>query len=159
MSTSPTSKLSWKSYEHTHKEDKSQDWFWALGFVALSVAVAAILLHNTLFGLLILLAALVLGLSANKEPQENAYSITTRGITINDKLYPYKTLEAFWIDETRPNRTLLIIDAQKPFMPHLIIDVSDEIDVDELQDYLLDYLPEEELFESPAHRIAEMFGF
>jgi len=152
--------LEWRSFEHSHKETKSQDWFWTLGTVALAIAVAAILLGNALFGVLILLAALVLGLSVNQKPAKISYAITTRGLVIDDTLHPYKNLEAFWIDETsHPKRNMLIIDAQKPLMPHIIINLPDSVDRDALQDYLLDYLPEEELYEPASHRIAELFGF
>ncbi len=152
--------LQWRSYEHKHKDDKSPDWFWALGFVAVAIAVAAILFGNSLFGILVILAAVVLGLSVNQKPEENSYAITTRGIVINDVLHPYKGLEAFWIDETsHPDKNILIIDAHKLLMPHIIINLPDSIDRDALQDYLLDYLPEEELYEPASQRIAEMFGF
>jgi len=152
--------LEWKSFEHNHKDEKSQDWFWALGLIATAVAIAAILLGNTLFGILIILAGIVLGLSVNQKPKEITYSITTRGVVVDGLLYPYKNLEAFWIDETsHPKRDMLIIDAQKPLMPHLIINLPSSVDKDALQDMLLDYLPEEELYEPASHRIAELFGF
>ena len=159
--TAPTLKtLEWRSYEHSHKDTKSQDWFWALGLVAIAIAIAAILLGNILFGVLILLAGVVLGLSVNQSPREISYAITTRGIVIDGTLYPYKSLDAFWIDETsHPKRNMLIIDAQKPLLPHIIINLPDSVDRDTLQDYLLDYLPEEELYEPASHRIAELFGF
>jgi len=156
----PLPTLEWKSFEHNHKDEKSQDWFWALGFVVVAVAVAAILLGNILFGILIILAGIVLGLSVNQKPKEITYSITTRGVVVDGFLYPYKNLEAFWIDETsHPKRDMLIIDAQKPLIPHLIIHLPKSVDKDALQDMLLDYLPEEELYEPASHRIAEMFGF
>ncbi len=152
--------LEWSSYEHSHKDTKSQDWFWALGLVVVAIVVAAVLLGNVLFGVLILLSGVVLGLSANQSPRKITYAITPRGIIIDDTLYPYKNLESFWIDETsHPKRNMLIIDTQKPLIPHIIINLPDSIDRDTLQDYLLDYLPEEELYEPISQRIAELFGF
>ncbi len=153
--------IAWQSAEHKHKEVKTQDWFWALGFIAISAAVTSILLSNVLLAMIILLAAITLGLYANKAPQELSCSLSTRGITINEVLHPYKNLEAFWIDETHPDKdhNSLILDARKPLVPHLIIPLPPDLDRDVLQDYLLDYLPEKELFEPPAQRIAELFGF
>lgn len=151
--------LTWKAYEHKHKGDKSTDWYWTLGLVVLSIAIASILLGNSLFALLIIVAASALGLSANQKSIENSYTINTRGISINERLYPYKNLEAFWIDETRPGDNVLIIDAQQSLVPHLIINIPSSIDPNTVQDYLLDYLPEDELYESPAQRIGELFGF
>ncbi len=152
--------ISWQALEHSHKKDKvSNDWYWALGTVAVAIAIASILLGNTLFALLIIMASVALGLSADQQAVEHTYTINTRGVTIDKRLYPYKNLEAFWIDDTRPDEAVLILDIQKPLVPHLIIRIPDSVDINDLQDYLLDYLPEEEMYESPAHRIAEMFGF
>ncbi len=151
--------LEWNSHEHSHRDPKRQDWFWALGLISISISISSILLGNVLFGVLIILAAVVIGMSANQETKENKYTVTIRGITINDKLYSYKTIESFYIDESHPNRNILILDVQKPLVPHMVINLPESVDRDALQDFLLDYLPESELHESPAHRIAEMFGF
>ncbi len=158
--TSANHSITWTALEHTHRPKKTRDWFWALGLIVMTVSISAILLGNTLFGILVLLAGLVLGLSANQEPKEISYAVTPRGIMVGKTLYPYKNLKAFWIDETsHPKRNMLIVDAQKPLIPHLIINLPDSVDRDVLQDYLLDYLPEEELYEPISHRIAEIFGF
>jgi hypothetical protein len=160
VETQASDKLEWGAYEHDHKDNKTQDWFWALGFVAVAIALAAILLGNVLFAILILLAAAVLAMSVNQEREERAYAITTRGIIIDDELHPYKNLESFWIDESsHPDRDMLIIDAQKPLVPHIIIRLPNSVDKNALQDYLLDYLPEEELHEPVSQRLAELFGF
>ena len=152
--------LQWTASEHTHKSGtRSRDWYWALGLLTVSIAIAAILLGNSLFALLIVVAAVALGLSADQQPTEHTYTINTRGVSVDKILYPYKSLEAFWIDETRPKENVLILDIQKPLTPHLIIRIPDSIDINDLQDYLLDYLPEDEMYESPAQRLAELFGF
>jgi len=151
--------LEWSALSHEHKDDKGQDWYWALGLIVVSVAIASILLGNVLFALLVIMAAVALGLSVNQKPGLNDYTINTRGISINGLLYPYKNLEAFWIDETRPGDNVLILDTQKTLMPHLIIKIPDSVSTNDVQDYLLDYLPEEELYEPAAQRIAEVFGF
>ncbi len=151
--------IQWEALEHAHRKEKSQDWYWALGLIVVSVAVASILLGNTLFALLIIVASLALGLSAGDTPNKHTYTINTRGVSVDETLYPYKSLEAFWIDETRPHENVLLLDLQKPLVPHLVIKIPDTVDINDLQDYLLDYLPEEEMYESASHRLAEMFGF
>ena len=152
--------LAWRAYEHTPPQEKTSDWFWALGFVVAGSALAAIILGNTLFGIVLILGGIIIGLSANQQPKKVTYRVTPRGIAVDKTLYPYKNLEAFWIDETsHPKRDMLIIDAQHPFMPHLIINLPKTVDKDALQDYLLDYLPEVELYEPISHRIAALFGF
>jgi hypothetical protein len=150
--------FSWSAYEHVQGTEKGQDWFWSLGFIAVASAVAAILLGNTLFAILILAGAVALGLTANQKVNKKKYSISVRGITINNILYSYKVLESFWIDESHPHRDMLIVDARQLFTPHVIIHLPDDFDKDALQDFLLDYLPEKRLQEPVAHRLAELFG-
>ncbi len=151
--------IEWSSYEDIHKPTKGQDWFWSLGVISVFSAIASIILGNVLFGILILLAAGVIAMSANQEPRKNNYSVGIRGVTINGQLHPYTKLEAFWIDETHPKKDLLLLDTRKPLVPHIAILLPESLDKDALQDLLLDYLPEVELYESPASRIAELFGF
>lgn len=148
--------LTWTSLEHAHTP--TPDWYWALGIIAVSGAITAILLHNVLFAVLILVASLTLGMHANKPEREMDYSISTRGITINKTLYPYKSILGFSIIESG-KKSLLLLDAQQPFVPHIVIPIPDEVDKNAIQDFLLDYLPEVELYESPAQKLFEILGF
>lgn len=120
--------------------------------------MTAILLHDTLFALLIIIGSVTLGMSANRPEREYTYTISPRGISVGDTLYPYKNLSGFWINEHDPKGAVLLVDAQQPLMPHLVIPLPPEVDKETIQDYLLDYLPEEELYESPAHKLFEMLG-
>ena len=38
----PTFKIEWDAHEYEHKE-RSADWFWAVGIISVSMAVAAII--------------------------------------------------------------------------------------------------------------------
>ena len=40
--------ISWEAPEHRHT-DKSSDWYWALGIIAIAAAAAALVFGNTLF--------------------------------------------------------------------------------------------------------------
>lgn len=148
--------LTWKAIEHAHTP--SSDWYWALGIVAVSGAITAILLHNILFAVLILIGSLTLGMYANKPEYEVEYSISTRGITVNKTLYPYKSIVGFAIVESK-NKSTLLLDAQQPFVPHVVVPIPDGVDKNAVQDFLLDYLPEVELYESPAQKLFEILGF
>lgn len=155
--TTPT--ITW-----THSKErtaKSEDWYWALGILAVTGAIAAILMHNTLFALLIIIGSITLGLSAREihGSHEERYAVSVRGVTVGNRLYSYQQLVGFWIDERDPEHPVLLLDAQEILSPHLVIPLADEVDRDALQDLLLDYLPETELYVPPTHRIAEILGF
>ena len=150
--------ISWQGYEHTHHE-KSSVWFWALGIVALSSAVVAIVFENILFALLILIGAFTVALLAAKTPHLIHFEINRRGIAIDDLLYPFSTLESFWIDEDEHEHHTLILKSQRVIMPYIIIPLDELIEFEDVRNVLLTKLEEEELHEPISHRILEFFGF
>jgi len=151
-------KISWKALEHEHRE-KTSDWFWAVGIIAIAAAVLAVFFGNILFGLLILIAAFASILQGHTKPRILEYELSRKGVRVGDTLYPYSTLESFWvIDEEINDR--IIIKSQKTLMPFIIIPYdSTRVDPEHLRDYLLEYIDEEELEEPLSQQIMEILGF
>jgi hypothetical protein len=65
---------------------------------------------------------------------------------------------SFWIEEEY-GHPRLIIRSNKTLMPYLVILVPDDIDTDDLTEFLLDHLPGEELHEPFLQQVLERFGF
>lgn len=149
--------VSWEGYEHSHTQ-KGSDWFWVLGIVTIAIATAAILLGNALFGILILVAGFVTALSATRDPKEVAFAVTNRGIQVDDRLYPYSTLDVFFIDEENPLGPQLLVRSQKMLMPLIIMPLPEDA-IDEIEELIASKLPEEFLEEPFAHKVLEFFGF
>lgn len=148
--------LSWTTLEHEHRE-RSSDWFWSVGIVAVGGAVLAILFHDILFAAVILVGAVALVLHVLRKPRELYCEISERGVLVGTTLYPYSTLESFWIHEHMvPNK--LLLTSQKLFMPHIVIPLSD-VTAEEVRDILLDHLPEHEVQPSFSEHIMERLGF
>lgn len=154
---SPARAVTWEAPEHNHTE-KSSDWFWALGIIALSGSVAAFFFGNFLFALLILVGASVVALIANKEPEIIPHAVTTRGLRIGEKLYPYSTLEAYYIDEDAPGGPELLARSEKMFM-HMIVMPIPEEHIDDIEEIIESRLPEEFLEEPLLTKILEFLGF
>ncbi|NQV93095.1 hypothetical protein HQ403_01195 [Candidatus Kaiserbacteria bacterium] len=150
--------ISWQGYEYTHHE-KSSDWFWALGIVALSSAITAIIFKNILFALLLLIGAFTVALFAAKRPHLIHFEITRRGVTIDDALYPFSTLESFWIDEDEHGHHSLILKSQRLIMPYVVIPLDESVQFEDIRNILLIKLEEEEMQEPTSHKIFEFFGF
>ncbi|MCW9054818.1 MAG: hypothetical protein OQJ98_02445 [Candidatus Pacebacteria bacterium] len=150
--------ISWQDFEHDHTE-KSGDWFWALGIIALSGAITAILFENILFALLIFVGAFTIALLAAKKPDLMRFEIGRRGIVIDDTLYPFTTLESFWVEEDEEDDSpALIVKSQRFLMSYLVIPLRNT-SPEQVRQMLLEKLDEEELHEPIAHRILEFFGF
>ncbi|OGG71635.1 hypothetical protein A3A35_00490 [Candidatus Kaiserbacteria bacterium RIFCSPLOWO2_01_FULL_51_21] len=147
----------WDGYEYEFRR-RSSDWYWALLILTFAGAATAFILDDPLFALIILIGAFALALFAAKKPVLTQFAIQERGIKIDTTLYPYETLESFWIAGEERAAPRLIIKSKKVIMPFLIIPL-DEALVENVDRYLKDKLPREEHEEPMSHRVMEMFGF
>lgn len=149
--------IEWEAPEH-HHEAKSSDWFWVLGILAISGAVAAILFSNMLLALVILIGSAIMAILALRPAKTVTYAIGPRGVRIDSSFYPYTTLESFYIDEHPIIGEQLLIRSRKLFMPLLILPLPAE-HVDEIEAIVAERIPEEHLEEPFVHKLLEFFGF
>lgn len=153
MQNSP---LEWEALEH-HHEEKNNDWFWAVGIVALSITVACIIWGNLLLGILVLVSTFSLFLHAVKRPGIHKVRIDDRGVTIDKFHYSYKSLDSFWINENE-HPPVLLLKSQRFFMPLLVIRL-DSVHPEDVRASLQGTLYEDEMHEPLFQKIAERFGF
>lgn len=155
---SPSKRIAWEAYEHEHRP-KSSDWFWVVGIIAVAGAILAIYFDNLLFGLLILLAAFTSIVQSHIPPRLIKIEIGRKGVRVGDSVYPYSSLQSFFvIDEEINDR--IILRSTKPLLPYVVVPFSSEVtSADEIRDYLLEYLYEEEMDEPALQKFMEMLGF
>jgi hypothetical protein len=151
--------IDWNMHEF-HYLQKNADWYWALGIISIAAAIAAIYFNNILFAIIILLGAFALGMHGNVEPKVLSYKLSRRGATIEDTLYPFDTLDSFWVEEHDHKPHRILVKSRKLLMPYIIMPLSPDVDPDEIRHFLLDHgLPEEELHEGVVRQIFEHLGF
>ncbi|HVU75289.1 MAG TPA: hypothetical protein VHD38_00395 [Candidatus Paceibacterota bacterium] len=149
--------LRWSAYEHEHIE-RGQDWYWALGVAAISIAVISILLGDFLFGVLIIVAAVTIALHSRKPPEITTIELSDRGIRLNDQLHRYREIICFWVeDEHDHHRPLLLVDTKKFLSPNLVIPIE-HVDPRTVRAYLQERVKEKQMKEPMAHKILEFFG-
>jgi len=153
----PSFKIEWNAHEYEHKE-RSSDWFWAVGIVSISLAIASVIFGNIIFGILVLLSAFTLSLFASRPPSILHVTIDEKGITKGKVRYSYQTLQSFWIDTDHPHKKITL-RSEKLFMPLIIVPLSDEVDLDELHENLSRFLSEEFHTLPFIERILEYLGF
>jgi len=157
-SNKPT-RIAWQSLEHTHNGDKTGDWFWGLGIVAIGAIVLAFYFGNILFGIIIIIFSITSGLLAKRKPQLLDFEISRQGVRAGSLLYPFSNLESFWVQDTEFD-DVIIFRAKKGFQDFIIIPFdSMETDPELIRDYLLDYLDEEEMEEPFLQKLMEFLGF
>lgn len=150
--------FSWEAYEFKDKELKN-DWFWAIGIIALAGSVAAFIFGNFLFGIFIILATGTVFLFSKIKPKLIKYEITTTGIIYEDVFYPFETLHSFWMDENDESNKKLLVKSSRLFIPILSLPYDTEETGDRIFEALSEILPDEPLQEPWGHLIMERLGF
>ncbi len=150
--------IAWNIEEYKHRE-KSTDWYWALGVIALAGAILAVLAHDILFAVLIVLCAIMLGIFAARAPETITIKLTEEGIIVRDYLYAYTSLKGFAIEE-HDLGSYLLVESSRAIAPIISIALPHEgLDYATLRDFLLSKVPEKTLKEPVSHRIMEHLGF
>lgn len=158
MSISKPEKISWQQHEHLHRE-KTVDWFWIVGIIAFGGIVLSVFFNNFLFALIIFLFTIISFVMVQRPPRLLVFEISRKGVRAGNVLYPYSMLDSFWIEDTEYDDKILF-KSRKPLTPLLVIPFdSTQTDPEQIRDFLLDFIDEEEL-EEPLHQILmEWFGF
>lgn len=143
--------LEWSSPEH-HFDKKQNDWYWILGIITLGAAVLAFWFGNFLFGIFIIIAGATIGMLSFKETKEMSVKISNKGIVLGKQFYPWLSLRSFWIEDEHIHGARILLRLSNSFMPIITISVNEEVDLNDVRDTLLDFLPEEFIQESLLHK-------
>ncbi|HBB43970.1 MAG: hypothetical protein UW27_C0010G0023 [Parcubacteria group bacterium GW2011_GWA1_44_13] len=154
--------ITWSAPEHEHREH-SADWYWAVGIISVSLAVAFIIVNNMLLSVIILLGMGTLLFHAKHPPKILDYKLSKKGVSAGDRLYPWETLESFWVlegkDDLRFHRDpKILLTSKKTFMPHIVIPLTNFV-IDEVHQSLSHMLHEEPQAEPLPERLMRKIGF
>lgn len=149
----------WHSPAHERREH-SADWYWAISIVTIALVVAFVIVGNILLSVVIGIGIGTLLATASREPKVIEYALERKGIRIGTRVYPWDTLDSFWIlDETKDTVAKLLITSKKPLMPHIVILLNNEVSHEELREVLSHAIPETPQDEPLPDRIMRKFGF
>lgn len=148
--------FSWSTPEYIGKE-RTPDWFWGVGLGALLAAALSIYFNNYLFAVFIVIATASLFLFTVRTPEHITYVINENGLQINDLLYPFSSLQSFWVEE-RMRVPKILFTSKKFFLPHIVV-IIDEYNPDDIRKFLAERLPQVEQHEPLLQLIAERLGF
>ena len=148
--------ISWTAPEHFYVE-KHPDWYWAVGIVTLTLAAVCFILGSIIPGIFVVVAAVALVLHASKPPRIVIHEVNDRGIVVNNVLYPFLTLDSFWIPHDEPIPKL-IVKSRKTFMPYIVLFIE-EVDPEKVREVMLRYIAETEHYEPLLKHLLEWLGF
>ena len=151
--------LEWEGKEYDHNP-RSADWYWALGIVAVALALAAILFSSYLLALLIVIAAATLALHAAKEPTPHTFRLVEQGLMIGDDLHSFERMISFCTLEDIEGEfpPTLSIKTESWLSPHLVIPLEG-VDVDRVYAHFLEHVDEREHPHSFHDLVAAWLGF
>ncbi|MDO8620334.1 MAG: hypothetical protein Q7R64_03240 [bacterium] len=155
LPTMSASKITWQAYNRP-PEKHSPDWYWAVSIIALSIMITAVLLHNILFAVLVVISTISLFLRTLQEPRLITYELTNRGLWTNKTFEPWSTFEVFFVTDLPPSQLLM---KSKSLTAPLSVIPLHNVDPDTVRDFLRDYLEERELQEPLAKRVMEYLRF
>ncbi|OGF81975.1 hypothetical protein A2924_04630 [Candidatus Giovannonibacteria bacterium RIFCSPLOWO2_01_FULL_44_16] len=156
--------FSWEAHEYFHHE-RTTDWYWWVGLVAVLLLGFAVWQRSFLFGILILLGWFTSILYAIRTPRFIRFVLTERGLIIENpeskesgKMYPWNQLESFWVFYKPPVHEELSIKSKKTFMPYIKVPLGDE-DPEAVKEIVSKYIPLEEQEESLIDTLAHLAKF
>lgn len=148
--------IEWEAPEYIHKE-KSMDFLWTIGVIALVGAIIAIWFGNYVFAIFILIAGGCLIMFTLRKPEMVKFVIENEGIRIGKDLHVWKNVKSFDIKSGEPFGKLLI-ETTKYFLPIYTISLPNSIK-DKIEDELLKVTERKEIPESQSMAFAEKIGF
>ena len=153
--------IAWSAPEHEHREH-SADWYWAVGIISISLAVAFIIVNNMLLSIIIIIGMGTLLFHAKHPPKIIEYKLSKKGVSAGDRLYPWETLESFWVleenDDARFHRSpKILLTSKKTLMPHIVVPLTNLV-IDEVHQSLSHMLHEEPQSEPLHDRLSRVIG-
>ncbi len=139
-----------------HRE-RSVDWYWGLGALALAGALVSIFFGNVLLAVIIGLGAFSIGMLASRDPREHSIKIDPRGLVIDGTRYPFSSVHSFWV-ERETSYPRLFVSMTGVVTSHFSFELKDEAHGNEVRAYLHRFAKEEEQGPHLGEHLAEIFG-
>ena len=140
----------WRSPEHRF-DKKTADWYWMFGIACIAITTLAFYFGNILFGIFIIIAGITIGTLSYKETKEVEVKITTKGVILGRKLYPWRSYSMFSIDYEHMHESRILLHPISQILPLVVIPISEQVDLEDLRSILREFLEEEYMSESMLH--------
>lgn len=154
--------ISWVAPEYEHREHDS-DWYWAVGIISVSLAVAFVIIGNILLSIILLVGMGTILSHSRHYPKNVEYELSKKGVRAGKTLYPWETLDSFWIIEGHTKGVhefspKLLVTSKKTFMPHIVIPLSEFV-LEEVHHLMSQMIHEVPQMEPPLDRLIRAIGF
>lgn len=144
---------------HTHEDqERSVDWYWGLGLLAVAGAALSIFFGNILLAAILLIGAGSIGTLAARGPRTHWVRIDARGISMDGTLHPYSSLHSFWVDQSGTDAGKLLVTTRAPLHPQLIVPLVERSRGAAVRSFLKRYMEEEEQHPHLGEHVSNLLG-
>lgn len=133
----------WDIAEYEQHKDRPKRWYIAVAVLGSLLLLYAILRSNFWFMFIILLFGIILFLQHKQTPPRIPVGVTSTGVILGNRLYPYAELTSFYIIYSPPEVQTLYIETEQTLRPLLRIPIPDDVNPIAIRENLLLYLEED----------------
>lgn len=149
--------VTWSASEFVDNE-KNAGWFLTLaGLSVVAVSLIYFITKDVVTIVVVLLAAVLFGVTAKRKPRTLQYQLDHRGIQIGDKGYPYESFKSFSVLEEGAFNSIQLMPLKR-FMPPISLYYPPESE-QQVVATLGSYLPHEERTHDPIERLMRKVRF
>ncbi len=152
-------KITWTVRED--KKVKDKETLAVMWIVAITLAIVIFIVSkNYISSLVVLAAAFALyGHYMNmSDTRETSYTLTLKGVRVNNLLYPYKNIRRYNITKNEDGKTVLVLDLISVLTPDIVAPL-DGVDEEEVDFFLSRFVEEDPDMQIPlTHVLAERLG-
>lgn len=112
--------LSWDAAEYVHQQ-QTPLWFGSMALIVLAfMAVAFLVMKSITFTILIPVMAAALVVYVMRPPATNHYTLSRKGLHINDRLYSYNEFKSFGVLSQGGNHAAVLVPRKRFQLGHTV---------------------------------------
>ena len=131
----------WQVPEY-HKPSRGRWWYIIAGGVFVLLIGYGVFTSNFLFSLLMLLFVALIFMHSTREPMYLNIGVSDKGVILNDRIFTYDQLTAFWVIDEPPLTKNLYLKFNSLFRQPLSIHLAEQ-DAEEVRSTLGKFLSED----------------
>ena len=151
--------ITWRAPEF-HYQEKHLEWYLFITVTVIAFFCFALWQQNLLFGIFLVIGALLIFHLANEQPRVHEFRITNAGIHVSDiTTYKFPELEGFALEHTGSHASgfaIIRLQSRHRFWPYIHIFVPIE-HVHDIQQALLRHIPQFEFEHTVTDALIHLF--
>lgn len=157
MAKQPLTVFEWEAPEFRHYP-KNPAWYITLVVIVALLVTYEVLVKDYFGAVSLVIVAVFVIYFGRQEPKIIPLQISDQGIHINNDIIPYQRIKLFWVVDDGVHKTLNL--ETTAYLNHLLSIELEDMDADEIRDFLIDVLPEhDEVTPTVAQRIGHKIRF